>query len=207
MPVENDQGLILKAKQGNIHAFELLIRQHEKTVYNIAYRMFHHEEDAKDISQEVWIKVYKSLSKFEENANFTTWIYRIAVNTCIDEIRRRKGKETYSVDESVETEKGPIAKQYRDSKPTPEEQYLKKESAEIMQKMINTLSEEHKTLVILRDIQGFSYGEIAEIIPCSMGTVKSRLARARTQLKKMLSKQRELSPHKDRLINRKEGDQ
>lgn len=205
MADELEKILIRKAKQGNMTAFEKLILQHEKTVYNIAYRMFHNEEDAKDMSQEVFIKVFRWIEKFDENAAFSTWLYRIAVNTCIDEIRKRKGKETYSMEENYETDDGEMKKQYVYDGPTPEESYLQKEMAEDVQGAINQLSPDHKTLVILRDVQGFSYAEIAEIVDCSLGTVKSRISRARLQLKNIMMQNRELLRERHRLITRKEG--
>lgn len=193
--------LIDKAKQGNITAFEKLIISHEKTVYNIAYRMFNNEEDAKDISQEVFIKFYKSLSKFDGTSKISTWIHRITVNTCIDELRKRKGKETSSIDDVINMDEGDLKKQYQNNSKTPEEKLISKEDTEALKEAINLLSENHKTLIILRDIQGLSYLEIADITGSSLGTIKSRLARARVQLKNIILNNKELSKAKSRLKN------
>lgn len=193
--------LTKKAKQGDTTAFEKLIISHERNVYNIAYRMFNNEEDAKDISQEVFMKVYKNLSKFDENSKFSTWLHRITVNTCIDELRKRKGKETNSIDESMNVEEGNIKKQYADTTSSPEQILIAKEDINNLKKFISSLSENHKTLIILRDIQGLSYSEIAEITNNSLGTVKSRLARARIQLRNILIHSKELSEDTKRLKN------
>ncbi len=191
--------LIKKAKNGNITAFEKLIISHERNVYNIAYRMFNNEEDAKDMAQEVFIKVYKNISKFDENSKFSTWVHRITVNTCIDEIRKRKGKETSSIDEIIELDDNSVKKQYINNTPTPEETLISKENIESLKQSINNLSETHKTLIVLRDIQGLSYSDIADITDSSLGTVKSRLARARTQLKNIIMNNKELSNTQKRL--------
>lgn len=178
--------LIEKAKNGDIEAFEELIKQSEKIVYNIAYRMLNNCEDVKDISQEVFIKVYKNLKNFDEKSAFSTWIYRIAVNTCIDEMRKRKGKQTISIEEEVQQEDGAVKKQIPVQIETPEENYIKKERKEELLSAVEELSQTHKTVLTLRDLEGFSYAEIAEITETSVGTVKSRLSRAREQLKNIL---------------------
>lgn len=196
-----EKTLLNKAKQGNIIAFEKLIISHEKTVYNIAYRMFNNEEDAKDIAQEVFIKIYKNLNKFDGNCKISTWIHRITVNTCIDELRKRKGKETSSIDSLIDLDDGEVQKQYTDNSFNPEQSLINKEDIEDLKNAINLLSENHKTLIVLRDIQGLSYNEIAEITQISLGTIKSRISRARIQLKNIIMNNKELSKNKKRLKN------
>lgn len=191
--------LINKAKQGNTTAFEKLIVSHERNIYSIAYRMFNNEEDAKDITQEVFIKIYRNISKFDQNSKFSTWLHRICVNTCIDEIRKRKGKQTISIDETIELEDSSVKKQYMDDGLTPEETIIVKEDIEDIRKAITCLSENHKSIIILRDIQNLSYTEIADITGSSLGTVKSRLARARLQLKNIIMGNKELSKKESRL--------
>lgn len=196
-----EKTLLNKAKQGNIIAFEKLIISHEKTVYNIAYRMFNNEEDAKDIAQEVFIKIYKNLNKFDGNCKISTWIHRITVNTCIDELRKRKGKETSSIDSLIDLDDGEVQKQYTDNSFNPEQSLINKEDIEDLKNAINLLSENHKALIVLRDIQGLSYNEIAEITQISLGTIKSRISRARIQLKNIIMNNKELSKNKKRLKN------
>lgn len=182
----NTSSLVNQAINGDMSAFEELIIDSEKIVYNIAFRMLADAEDAKDISQEVFIKVYKNLSKFDGKAAFSTWVYRIAVNTCIDEMRKRKGKQNVSIDEELKTNESSLKKQYIDKEPTPEESFMQKETEEEIMSAMEKLSIEHKAVITLRDLDGLSYSEIADITEVSMGTVKSRLARARLQLKNII---------------------
>ncbi len=196
---------IRRAKHGDMDAFEKLILQHEKIVYNLAFRMMYHSEDAKDISQEVFLKAYRNIGNFDERASFSTWLYRITYNTCIDEMRRQKGKQNYSIEDEFENEDGVMQRQVADSGDTPEEAILKKEQrAEILQ-ALDTLSEEHKMAIILRDVKGLSYEEIAEILQISLGTVKSRISRARNQCKQEILKIRERKNVEPRHKKGKEG--
>jgi len=201
----NTEELVSRAKNGDMAAFEELILQHEKIVYNIAYRMMNHPEDVKDISQEVFIKIHKNLNRFDGKSAFSTWIYRIAVNTCIDELRRRKGKQTVSIDEELEQESNFVKRQFVDKGETPETSYLAKEEYEEVMEAMEHISKKHKVMITLRDINGFSYEEIAEITELSMGTVKSRLARARNQLKEEFFKSKERKMKPSRQNKRKEG--
>ena len=184
MTDHREKELIAKAKQGDMQAFEELILKHEKIVYNVALRMMNHSEDAKDISQEVFLKAYRNIKNFDERSMFSTWLYRITTNTCIDEMRKRKGKQSYSLEEELENEDGSMQRQIADEGDTPEESLMRgEEKGEILQ-ALDTLSEEHRAAIILRDVKGLSYEEISEIIELPMGTVKSRISRARNQLKK-----------------------
>ena len=200
-----EKDLIRKAKQGDMLAFEELILKHEKIVYNLALRMMNHSEDAMDISQEVFLKAYRSLSNFDERSAFSTWIYRITHNTCIDEIRKRKGKQTYSLEEDLESEDGSMQRQVADDGDTPEESLMRKEQKSEILRALDTLSEEHKAAIILRDVKGLSYEEIAEILELSLGTVKSRINRARNQLKTEILKIREQNEKSFRHKEGKEG--
>lgn len=180
MNVEKD--LIRRAKRGDVSAFEDLISGYEKKVYNTVYRFFNNAEDAMDITQEIFIKVFTSLRGFRENSSFSTWLYRIAVNTCIDFLRKKKEdmlpiKEEMAVGGEIRLGSSPQL---------PEEFVEKQELKQALMKAINTLPEEQRMCVILRDIQGFSYTEISDILTCSLGTIKSRLSRGRRALKEKL---------------------
>ena len=201
----NEKDLIRKAKQGDMLAFEELILEHEKIVYNVALRMMNHSEDARDISQEVFLKAYRSLSNFDERSAFSTWLYRITHNTCIDEMRKRKGKQTYSLEEELESEDGAMQRQVADESDTPEESLLREEQKSEILQALDTLSEEHKAAIILRDVKGLAYEEIAEILELSLGTVKSRINRARNQLKNEILKIREQNEKAIRHKERREG--
>lgn len=186
-----DKQFISKAKQGDMAAFEELILQHEKMVYNVALRMMNHSEDAKDISQEVFIKAYRNISNFDERSTFSTWIYRITTNTCIDEMRKRKGKQTFSLDNEFEGEKSNWKREVADDADTPEKSILKKEEKNEILMAMEGVSEEYKMVFILRDIQGLSYEEISDILDLTLGTVKSRISRARKNIKEEIYKIRE----------------
>lgn len=197
--------LIKKACEGDKEAFEKLIIAHEKIVYNIALRMLKNTCDAEDASQEVFIKVYKSLKRFDGKSAFSTWIYRITVNTCIDIIRKHSNQNTVSIDEEIETNEHSVKKQFQDSSPTPEETALSSEKASEVHKALQKLSSEHRTIITLRDIEGFSYSEISDITQMPVGTVKSRISRARSQLQTILEKS-ELFSTSIRLNSKKGGD-
>lgn len=186
-----ERDLIRRAKQGDMLAFEELILKHEKIVYNLALRMMNHSEDARDISQEVFLKAYRSLSNFDERSAFSTWLYRITHNTCIDEMRKRKGKQSFSLEEELENEEGSMQRQIADEGDTPEESLLRAEQKNEILQALDNLSEEHKAAIVLRDVKGLSYEEIAEILEVTLGTVKSRISRGRNQLKNEILKIRE----------------
>ena len=195
MTDQNEARLVKRAKQGDMHAFEELIIQHEKIVYNVALRMMNHSEDAKDISQEVFLKAYRNIGNFDERSQFSTWIYRITANTCIDEMRKRKGRQSFSLEEELESEEGSMQRQVADAGESPEESMLREEQKSEILQALESLSPEHKVAVILRDIKGLSYEEIAEILELTLGTVKSRISRGRNQLKQEILKLREQDAH------------
>lgn len=207
MTDQNEARLVKKAKQGDMRAFEELILQHEKIVYNVALRMMNHSEDAKDISQEVFLKAYRNIGNFDERSQFSTWIYRITANTCIDEMRKRKGKQSFSLEEELENEEGSMQRQVADEGETPEESMLREEQKSEILQALESLSPEHKAAVILRDIKGLSYEEITEILELTLGTVKSRISRGRNQLKQEILKLREQDEHLVRHKRGKEGRQ
>ena len=196
---------ILRAKQGDLFAFEELVLQYERMVYNVALRMMGHSEDAKDLSQEVFLKAYKNIQNFDERSAFSTWLYRITTNTCIDEMRRRKGKHTYSLEEELENEEGSMQRQIADTGDTPEESLLREEKKSEILQALDTLSAEHRTAIVLRDIRGLHYEDISEIMELPLGTVKSRISRARNQLKTEILKIRERNGEISRHKNGREG--
>ena len=164
-----------KARNGDTEAFSMLIESHERFVFNIAYRMLGNLEDAKDISQEVFIKAFKNFIYYDERASFATWIYRIAVNTCIDYIRKKKKENNVSFDVFPEGEK--VAPSNL------EEEFISKEGTEEILKAVMALDEDFKAVIVLHDMEGMEYKEISDILGCPIGTVKSRLSRARLKLR------------------------
>ncbi|MGI5859662.1 MAG: sigma-70 family RNA polymerase sigma factor [Tepidanaerobacteraceae bacterium] len=177
-----EKHLIRQAKKGDVLAFENLISGYEKKVYNTVYRFFNNVEDAMDITQEIFIKVFTSLYGFRENSSFSTWLYRIAVNTCIDFLRKKK-EDMLPIKEEMAVGGEIKLGSHTES---PEEYVERRELKQALMKAINTLPEEQRMCVILRDIQGFSYTEISDILICSLGTIKSRLYRGRRALKEKL---------------------
>ena len=182
MMTESNSDILKRSQQGDISAFEELIVSYEKLIYNIAYRMFSNSEDAKDVTQEVFIKIYKNINKCSDLKVFKNWACTIATNTCIDELRRRKGVYTENIDDILEVDF--VAAKLKIV--TPEEIVLKKEGINEIQSCMNRLSPEYKVLIILRDVQGMSYQEISEITNVQLGTVKSRISRARKNLRNLL---------------------
>ena len=181
--------LIQKAQKGDTNAFGTLVASYEKFIFNVACKMFSNSEDAADIAQEALIKVYKNIDKFDFNSSFSTWLYRITVNACIDEMRRRKGRESISID--AEDEESGLAVQIEDTSLGAEERVIQNETVSEVRAAIDKLSEEHKTVIILRDLQDMTYEQVAQTLDISIGTVKSRLARARKSLKDIILKDRE----------------
>lgn len=181
--LEFDKALIKKCKNGDVEAFEKLISDHQKKIYNLCFRYFENHDDASELSQEIFIKVYKSIATFKEESLISTWIYKITTSTCIDELRKRKNHKVVSIDDyEVDGPHIEIASKMEG----PHEYFEKKEIKIEVQRAISQLSEEFKTVIILRDIQGFSYDEIADITGVPLGTVKSRIKRAREYVKEYL---------------------
>ncbi|MBE5040370.1 RNA polymerase sigma factor [Ructibacterium gallinarum] len=190
--MEDEKQLIQQAQQGNPVAFEQLIAEHQKRIFSIAYRIAGNSDDAADMAQEVLVKIFKNINKFKGDSKFSTWIYRVATNTCLDELKRIRRHPSYSLDQEIDTEEGSISAEIEDDAPTPEESAERKAVRDAVNIAIARLGDDHKKVIVLRDLQGFSYEEIAKIMNCSEGTVKSRISRARSQLKKILQQDREL---------------
>jgi RNA polymerase sigma-70 factor (ECF subfamily) len=183
-----EKQLVEKSQAGDIQAFEELVRQYQNKIYALAYRYMGNQEDAYDISQEVFLKAYRSLHSFDGASGFGTWLYRVATNVCLDELRRRKNKIVpLSLDEAVATRDGDEEeREIADKAPPPDILYEKEEFSLYIQKLLEEMKPDQKNVIILRDIMDLSYEEITEVLNCSMGTVKSRLSRARNILKEKL---------------------
>ena len=183
-----DTELVEKIIKGEMNSFEELINKYEKMIYNLAYRIFNNYSDAEDITQEVFLKVYRNIQKCRGKESIKTWVYTIAYNTCIDEVRKRKGKINISLDMTLDSGDGDYKFEFASKELTPENKLINKEEIKEIENAINKLKEEHKTLIFLRDIKGLTYNEISEIMDINIGTVKSKLNRARTNLKNILKK-------------------
>ncbi len=179
--------LLGRAIKGDVESFEKLIERYQSKAYNIALRMLGNEEDAKDVIQDSFIKIYRSLRKFRGDSSFYTWIYRIVTNTCYDFLKKKNkwDNNTMSLTNYQNTLTGEI-EDIKDELHRPDIILDNKENSAQIIDCLHKLSYDHKTVIILRDIQGFSYDEIAQILNCSEGTVKSRINRARSKLKEIV---------------------
>ncbi|MBN2287136.1 MAG: sigma-70 family RNA polymerase sigma factor [Tissierellales bacterium] len=182
---ETEAKLIQKSKDGDVSAFEELITEYKKIAYNIALRILKNKEDAEDISQEALIKVFRSINQFNMMSSFKTWLYRIVVNTCLDFKRTQKAL-VISVDQPIQSGHNEFFVDIQDDRPSPEEIAQSKQTQKVIVDTIDKLEEDFRNVIILRDINGFSYEEISEILSCNIGTVKSRISRGRQRLKEML---------------------
>ncbi|MEW6723473.1 MAG: sigma-70 family RNA polymerase sigma factor [Bacillota bacterium] len=181
-----EEQLVARAQRGDVAAFEELITAYQKKVFNLAYRMVGNQEDASDLAQEAFLKAFRAMPDFKGQASFSTWLYRIVSNVCLDELRQRRRRQTISLDEPLQLEDEPLPRQVADSGDGPEEILERREVQEIVQQGIGELGDDHRLALILRELQGKSYQEIAEITGCNIGTVKSRINRARLSLKQLL---------------------
>ena len=173
--VDEDDRLVGLCRKGDINAFEVLVEKHQKKMINIAYRMIGDYETACDVVQEAFLSAYRALRKFRGEASFSTWLYRIVINGSRNrrrQMRIRRQWEGPSLDDPVETEDG----QFKADPPSPEpsvlDQIEKKEVRAKVQACINSLDDEYREVIVLRDIQGFSYDEICDILKIPDGTVK-----------------------------------
>lgn len=182
----NEFQLVEQSRQGNIEAFEELIRDYKKVAYNIALRVLRNVEDAEDASQEALIKVFKNIENFNMQSTFKVWLYRIVVNTCID-FKRKKNTNILSIDEEFDFgERSQKRHDIADNSQNPDSLLEQNFNSKLINDAVDKLNDDYKTIIMLRDIQGFSYNEISEILTCNLGTVKSRLNRARKNLKEIL---------------------
>jgi RNA polymerase sigma-70 factor (ECF subfamily) len=181
--------LIRKLRERDEKAFREIVERYGDTVYNLTYRMLGNREEAEDVSQEVFITVFKSIESFRGDSKFSTWLYRIAVNHCKNRIKylsRRHDRDQSEYDEEVMRDQAAGAATAPAPVPRPDKQLEGVELEQIMQRCIAGLDEEHRLVIVLRDVEDLSYEEICAITNLPVGTVKSRLHRARLALKKMM---------------------
>lgn len=185
----NNAQLVDKSKRGDMEAFGMLIRRHEKGVYNLAYRMLKNVEDARDAAQEIFLKVFASLNSFRGESRFTTWLYRIATNECINRLKRPRFLSLEELKREYENERKPIEPpQFIDTSPLPEELAERHEIQKLVHKAIDELPDHYRLVITLRHFQGFSYDEISEALDLPVGTVKTYLFRAKKTLKTKLQR-------------------
>lgn len=177
MTREFENELIRSVLRGNVNAFEPLVTEYQKTVYNLALRMCGSAEDAEDITQETFLKAYKSLSAFRGESRFSVWLYRIASNVCTDHLRAGSGRDTVSMTADDDTEYD-----VPDETNTPERAFERRLIRQSVSAGLASLSPKMREILLLREINGMSYAEIAQTLGLDEGTVKSRIFRARKKL-------------------------
>ncbi|HYR85332.1 MAG TPA: sigma-70 family RNA polymerase sigma factor [Terriglobia bacterium] len=186
---------IARLKANDDAAYDELVRTYNASIFHVAYRMLNDSAEASDVVQEIFLKVFRNINGFKEESALKTWMFRIAFSEILNRLRwwkRRYRFSTVSLDDPPNGNGNGF--HVADSRPTPEEILESKEQEIAIQQALSRLSSDHRSIVVLRDIEGFSYNEIAEVLGISIGTVKSRLARARGDLKKSLM--RYLSVHR-----------
>ncbi|BCV25345.1 RNA polymerase sigma factor [Gelria sp. Kuro-4] len=184
-----DEVLVSACRRGDQDAFATLVERYQGKIYNLAYRLLGNADDAGEMAQEVFCRAYVKLGEFRGEASFSTWLYRIAHNICYDELRRRRRRPVVSLE--AETESG-TRLEVSAPQPGPAELCARQAVRERLQQLIATLPPDQRTALVLRDIQDLSYEEMAQVLQCSLGTVKSRLNRARRTLRDKLNAEREL---------------
>ena len=181
MTREEESRIVQKVLKGDVNAFETLVLAYEKNVYNIALRMTGNSEDASDMTQEAFIKAYNSLQSFRGDSKFSVWLYRIATNVCLDFLRSKSRRPTVSL--SVEDNEGDeVQLDVADEIQSPELLLDRQMTRESVRRGLETLSPEYRQILLLREIQGLSYDEISQALGLEVGTVKSRIFRARKKL-------------------------
>jgi RNA polymerase sigma-70 factor (ECF subfamily) len=190
---DNEERLLIdRCKQNDRAAFDELTRKYEKRVYNLAYRLSNHYDEANDISIDAFIRVFQAIKMFRGDANFSTWLFRIVTNVYLDRRKRTRNKQHLSLEEYIELEENSVSRQIEDPSPTPAMAVEQNERTTLLQGAIVTLPHDQRTMILLYHTEGLSYEEIATVLELPIGTVKSRLNRARLKLREKLEPIREL---------------
>ena len=182
----SEEQLIRRAQQGDNGAFEELLLLHQKKVYNLCLRMSANPDDALDLSQEAFLRAWRSLGQYQFEASFSTWLFRLTSNICIDFLRRKKRRQETSLTESYDDSDEGAELSVPDAQPGPEQQAMTNETKIELARAMEQLSPEHREILQLRVIEDLQYEQIADILGVRVWTVKSRLARARLSFRKIL---------------------
>ncbi len=186
--VHPDVDLVARTRAGDTSAYEQLVKQYERQIFRTANHITQNREDAEDITQDVFFKAFQKLHQFKGDSKFSTWLVRIAVNESLMRLRKRKTSRTVSMDQDVQTEEGSIPRDFAEWRPNPEQIYSQSELGDILRKTIAGLPPGFRTVFTLRDIENLSTEETAAALKLSVPAVKSRLLRARLQLRERLSR-------------------
>lgn len=201
----DDLTLVKRVRDGDQRAFKLLVERYQRKVYAVALGMLKDKEEAMDVSQEAFVKVYKYLDHFKGDSSFYTWLYRITVNICIDVMRRKgsSGGQTEEFDESIATDLGEARIGALGSRlgTNPQKSALRRELAEKIQEALASVPEKHRAILLLREVEGMSYEDLSRTLDIPKGTVMSRLFHARAKVQKILSEYLELDEAKSGVGN------
>jgi len=188
-PEADDQSLVAACRLGDRQAFKSLMQRYQRKVYSVAYGFLRNQEDALDVVQESFIKVHRYLGNFEGNSSFYTWLYRIVTNLCIDHIRKNKRHRELEFDDGLrhDGEDGAVSALPLSSLGDPAQVLQRREILDAVQDGLQYLSDKHRAVIIMRELQGMSYEEMAQAMKCSKGTIMSRLFHARRNMQKLLT--------------------
>jgi RNA polymerase sigma-70 factor, ECF subfamily len=196
----DDLTLVQRVRSGDQRAFKQLVERYQRKVYAVAYGMLKDKEEARDVAQEAFVKVYKYLDHFKGDASFYTWLYRITANICIDQMRKKGTARGDSVefDETVATDTSEANLGALGSKlgTNPQKAMLRKELADKINAALQEVPEKHREILLMREIEGMSYEDLARVLEIPKGTVMSRLFHARLKVQKILNEYLELDEHK-----------
>ena len=189
----DDHALVRAAQQGDMAAFEELVARHRDKIYARAYSMMRNEEEAIDLSQEAWVKGWQRLRQFQGESSFGTWMTRIVINLCLDQLRKQKRQRTESIEE-MDEESGGVERQMPVVTANPTAGLEQAELRQRIDRALGQLSYEHRTVLVLHEFEEMEYKEIAKTMGCSIGTVMSRLFYARRKLAALLADLRKQDP-------------
>ena len=185
-PSAEGKALVDASQKGDMQAFEELVARHRDKIYARAFSMMRNEEEAMDLSQEAWVKAWQRLKQFQGEASFVTWMTRIVINLCLDQLRKQKRFRAESV-EQLDEESGGVERQMPVVVPNPTERLERIELRQRIDRALGQLSHEHRTALILHEFEDLEYKEIAKRMGCSIGTVMSRLFYARRKMASLLA--------------------
>ena len=184
-----EAALIANAQRGDLEAFDALVLRHQQEVFAVAMRMLGDRDEAQDVAQDAFIRAYRSIGAFRGDAKLSTWLISITMNLCRNRRRwwaRRRRIIAASLDDPIDTEEGMLEREIADPAPSPASAAERHELQQQLAGALQLLNEGERRIVVLRDIQGYAYEEIADVLRCRVGTVKSRLSRARLRLRALL---------------------
>jgi RNA polymerase sigma-70 factor (ECF subfamily) len=187
-PTFDESALVARAKAGDLSAFTELVRHYDRRIFRMAKQITQNDEDAEDVLQETFLKAYSRLDSFQGESKFYTWLVRIAVNEALMKLRKRRSDRTVPLDEPIDTGEDEVVREIAVWDENPEETYSREELAKILDQAIQSLKPAYRTVFVLRDIEELSIEETAKILNLSISAVKSRLLRARLQLREKLTR-------------------